>query len=58
MTRYWKSIIAAVIAVLVILVQAIQAQSADGVWTGEDTIVTILVLLSAVGVYFKANTLT
>ena len=56
LSRYWKSIIAAGIAVAITVVQAVQAASADGVWSTDDTIVTVLAFLGAAGVYFKANT--
>lgn len=56
MTRYWKSILATLTAISITVVQAIQAAGADGAWTQEDTIVTILAFLGAVAVYTKANT--
>ena len=53
--RPYKAIAAAVIAVAITVVQAIQSQSADGQWTTEDTIVTILAFLGAVAVYLTSN---
>jgi hypothetical protein len=53
--RPWKAIVAAAIAVLIIVVQVVQSQWADGSWTREDTFVTALALLSALGVYLTPN---
>lgn len=53
--RPYKAYVAAAIAVAITIVQAVQAQSADGVWSGEDTTVTILAFLSTVLVYFTEN---
>jgi hypothetical protein len=55
-TRYWKGVLAAVTAVAVTVVQAIQAQSNDGTWTKEDTIVVVLAFLGAIAVYATPNT--
>lgn len=54
-SAYWKSIIATLTAIAVTVVQAIQASQADGEWSNEDTIVTVLAFLGAVLVYAKAN---
>jgi hypothetical protein len=55
MSRYWKSIIAAVTAIAITTVQAIQAAQADGSWSTDDTTVTVLAFLGAVLVYAKGN---
>lgn len=56
MSRYWKTVIATVVAILITTVQAVQTGFQDKAWTTEDTIVTILAFLGAVLVYAKANT--
>lgn len=56
MTRYWKSILATVTAILITTVQAVHSAQSDGQWTTEDTIVTALAFLGAVSVFAKANT--
>ena len=55
LTRYWKGILAAVTAIAVTVVQAIQASSSDGAWTKEDTIVVVLAFLGALSVYAVPN---
>jgi hypothetical protein len=54
-SQYWKAIIATLTAIAITVVQAVQAGSADGKWTTEDTLVTILAFLGAIAVYAKAN---
>lgn len=53
--RPYKTYAAALIAIAITVVQAIQAQSADGAWTTEDTLVTILAFLGAAAVYVTEN---
>ena len=55
MSKYWKSIIAAAVAAAITVLQVVITQRADEVWTTEDTLVTVLAFLGAIGVYFKAN---
>ena len=52
---YWKTVVASLIAVAIVAVQAIQEARHDGSWTTEDTLVVALAVLGAVGVYFKSN---
>jgi len=56
MSKYWKAIIATIAAVGITVVQAVQSSYADGSWTTEDTLVTVLAFLGALGVLAKANT--
>ena len=56
MSAYWKAVIATVVAIAITTVQAVLSAQADGAWTTEDTLVTVLAFLGAVGVYAKANT--
>jgi hypothetical protein len=53
--RPYKAYAAVVVALLITLVQVVQAQGADGEWSTEDTLVTVLAFLSAVGVYLVEN---
>ena len=55
MSKYWKAILAAVTAVAITTVQAVQAASADGTWSKEDTTVVVLAFLGALAVYGKSN---
>lgn len=55
MRRYWKGIIAAVVAVAITVTQAVESALHDGSWGQEDTIVVLLAFLGAVAVYFKGN---
>lgn len=55
-SRYWKTVVAAVIAVAITMLQLVYSLQEDGVWSNEDTLVTAIAFLGAVGVYFKANT--
>lgn len=54
-TKPYKAIVAAVIAVAIVVIQVVMTQVADGAWTLEDTFVSVLAFLGAVGVYFKEN---
>lgn len=54
-TKPYKAIVAGVIAVAIVLTQVIMTQIADGKWTLEDTLVSILAFLGTVGVYAKEN---
>lgn len=56
MSKYWKSVIATVAAILITTIQAVQASLSDGAWTTEDTLITIIAFLGAVLVYAKGNT--
>ena len=56
MSKYWKSAIATAVAIAITVVQVVISQRADGAWTTEDTLVTVLAFLGAVGVFVKANT--
>lgn len=58
MSRYWKAIVAAAVAVAITVVQTVLSNQADGNWTTEDTLVTVLAFLGAVGVYVTQNTTT
>lgn len=56
MSRYWKTVIATVVAIAITTVQTVLSSQKDGDWTTEDTLVTLLAFLGAVLVYAKANT--
>lgn len=53
---YWKTIIAAAIAVLILTVEAIEVALYDDVWSTADSLTVGLAFLNAVATYFKANT--
>jgi hypothetical protein len=53
--RPYKFYVAAVLAIAITVVQVVQAQWADGSWTREDTVVTLLAFLSAALVYTTEN---
>lgn len=55
MSAYYKAVIAAACAIAITVVQVVISQQQDGAWTTEDTLVTLLAFLGALGVYFKAN---
>jgi hypothetical protein len=55
MSSYAKAIIAVVVAVLIAGAQAAMSALGDGNWTTEDTLVVILAILGAVGVYAIPN---
>jgi type IV secretory pathway VirB2 component (pilin) len=54
-TAYRKGIIAALIAVLIIAVQAFQAAAGDGAVDTNDWLTIALAVLGAVGVYLVPN---
>ena len=55
--RPYKAIAAAVVAVLITVVQVVKTQNGDGDWSTDDTLVTILAFLGAVAVYLTRNPL-
>lgn len=53
--RYWKSVVAFVAALGVIVTQVIQSTLADGKWTREDTFVAVIAIAGWLGVTAKGN---
>jgi hypothetical protein len=53
--RPYKAIVAVVVAVLVIGIQAALSALGDGVWTTEDTLTTIVAVLGAIAVWATPN---
>jgi uncharacterized membrane protein len=53
--RPWKAVVAILIPVAVAVVQAIAAAYTDEQWDVNDTIVVVLALLGALGVYLVPN---
>jgi hypothetical protein len=60
-TRYWKTIVAALIPLTAIAVEALQAYengAADGTFDNADKVKILVAIIGAFGVYAKANTTT
>jgi hypothetical protein len=55
MSAYRKALLAGLIAVLIVGLQAVQAASADGGLDTQDWLTIALAVLGAVGVYFVPN---
>ena len=53
--RPWKAVVPLVFAVLYAAIQAGQIALGDGSWDSDDTTAVIISVLTAVGVYLKAN---
>jgi len=56
MSRYAKTWVAVIVAVLIAGLQTALSVLGDGIWTMEDTIVVLLAIVGAVGVYAVPNT--
>lgn len=58
LARYWKAVVAALGAAVVIgneVVEAVSTGYGDGTWQANDTVTAVIAVATAAGVYAKSN---